>query len=188
MMIHKEKPSLEEAIEHFGVKGMRWGVRRSDAQLAKAKQERVQNRTGRREKNIKRAADQYRKASGSKVATKKSKKIYEARANLNEQALKVERAKLDVVLAKTAKGRSAATKTLKKEYGTYINSQDQEMANKMSTGEKAAFGVWGATTSIVISPLGAAAYLGTVAALSKAKKSRVEKDKKRFNETGVARL
>ena len=28
-MIHDDKPSLEEALEHHGIKGMRWGVRKS---------------------------------------------------------------------------------------------------------------------------------------------------------------
>lgn len=27
-MLHEQKPSLEEAIEHYGVKGMKWGVRK----------------------------------------------------------------------------------------------------------------------------------------------------------------
>lgn len=27
-MIHEDKPSLEEALEHHGVKGMKWGVRK----------------------------------------------------------------------------------------------------------------------------------------------------------------
>ena len=31
-----EKPSLEEALEHYGVKGMKWGVRRTQAQLDRA--------------------------------------------------------------------------------------------------------------------------------------------------------
>ena len=31
-----KKPSLEEALEHYGVMGMKWGVRRSDKQLARA--------------------------------------------------------------------------------------------------------------------------------------------------------
>jgi hypothetical protein len=29
MIIGQEKPSLEECIEHFGIKGMRWGKRKS---------------------------------------------------------------------------------------------------------------------------------------------------------------
>jgi hypothetical protein len=30
-MLHEEKPSLEEVLEHHGIKGMKWGVRKAGA-------------------------------------------------------------------------------------------------------------------------------------------------------------
>ncbi|MCA1806424.1 MAG: hypothetical protein LC687_00960 [Actinobacteria bacterium] len=32
-----DAPEFEEVLEHYGIKGMKWGVRRSDAQLARAR-------------------------------------------------------------------------------------------------------------------------------------------------------
>lgn len=37
MAIHQQKPSLEEALEHFGVKGMKWGQRKEESVITKPK-------------------------------------------------------------------------------------------------------------------------------------------------------
>lgn len=43
-MLHEQKPPLDEdLLKHYGVKGMRWGVRRSDEQLARARGEKVKS-------------------------------------------------------------------------------------------------------------------------------------------------
>lgn len=36
-MIHEEKPTLEDALQHFGVKGMHWGVIRNRSSYGQAK-------------------------------------------------------------------------------------------------------------------------------------------------------
>lgn len=49
VLTEDEKPTLDDVIEHYGVKGMKWGVRRSDEELSRS-----------------------RKASGSDSTSKKS--------------------------------------------------------------------------------------------------------------------
>lgn len=62
------KPSLDpDALEHYGIKGMKWGVRRSDEQLARARGK----RKGGVKKKVKKAAKAVDKAAGDYQAHKR---------------------------------------------------------------------------------------------------------------------
>jgi SepF-like predicted cell division protein (DUF552 family) len=71
-MIHEEKPDLEDYIlEHYGVMGMKWGVRRSQAALDRAAG-RVRTASRARDSDINEARKKSPKLE-KKVKTKKSK-------------------------------------------------------------------------------------------------------------------
>ena len=50
------KPSLEEALEHYGVKGMKWGVRRTPEQLGRARANRTAKLTPEQKQKVKKVA------------------------------------------------------------------------------------------------------------------------------------
>lgn len=110
-MIHEEKPSLEETLEHHGIKGMHWGVRKSSAQLARERKDNTK----------------YRKSTYD--ATKRSK----------EGPIKLHYSKDEILTARRVQqGRREVIKALDKKYGKdpktkkYIFSKEHEEAyNKL---------------------------------------------------------
>ncbi len=65
------KPSLDpESLEHYGIKGMKWGVRRTDDQLTRARGGKVGNAI---KKSAKQQVDFYKPAA--RVATSGAKKV-----------------------------------------------------------------------------------------------------------------
>lgn len=96
----------EDFLSHYGVKGMKWGVTRSDAQLARAsRMKRVSEGKGSVGDNVKTAAGMtgyqlargggsFKKAAGKKAAAiegKVTKKQEKATAKANEKAATKER-------------------------------------------------------------------------------------------------
>lgn len=63
----------EEALSHYGVKGMRWGVRRTDEQLARARAKRKGGKFKETPKNVQSKDAKVAKAAESKVKKKKKK-------------------------------------------------------------------------------------------------------------------
>ena len=62
-------------IQHYGVKGMKWGVRRSDAQLARARKARKKdNRSGDR-KLVDKSIDKSKKSGVGSLSNKQLKQV-----------------------------------------------------------------------------------------------------------------
>lgn len=77
--------TLDDVLEHYGIKGMRWGVRRTDEQLARA---RGRRRSSRREKSPDAAAAEEAKKKAKKggvssLSNQELKKLNE-RLNLEQ--------------------------------------------------------------------------------------------------------
>lgn len=167
-MLDQKKPPLEE-LTHYGVKGMRWGVRRSDAQLAKATK--PKGKAG-------------KEPSKSK---QKTNRIKQARGRSAKQEVRVQKAKAELLLAENDKQRKGAAKKLETEYGKYVNSPDRTTAARMTRGQKAAVGAGALLATVMTTPVGGAAFLAGAAGGNKYVKSRVRKDRKRFNDAVAAR-
>lgn len=77
--------TFEEFLAHYGVKGMRWGVRRSEAQLAEARGQKTHKKA---QKQAKRELKEDLKWASKAASTKGKVKAYNAMAKrMNEGAL-----------------------------------------------------------------------------------------------------
>jgi hypothetical protein len=119
------KPSLldEEALEHYGIKGMKWGVRRDRSVL-----DRQAGRTS--GPKLDKAADQIKK---------RDKRITEARKTVQADKVAVNKARMKVIKTRFNEGRKAAVAIKKGELKDLkvkkIMNPDRIDAAKMKSGE-----------------------------------------------------
>lgn len=129
------KPDLldPEALEHYGIKGMKWGVRRTEEQLARAR--------GAIKKSAKDQVDVYKKgAKKTKAAYKKSraktKKIEKARGEVTEQRVRLLGSKI-MSFRPDAEKRAKAKQNHAKVKREYLTNPDRVTASMLTDGEKA---------------------------------------------------
>jgi hypothetical protein len=145
-----EKPSLEEAIEHYGVKGMKWGVRRSRAELARAAgRELPRTRSSQ-------ARESVRKAGGTPARGVGKLAAYNFRASSKEirsARKEVRAAKKKIKNTKTPEARRKAQLELDMSVARQISAQ-------VTTGE--------AVAAVLLAPvsLGAVAAAGAAVQLN----------------------
>lgn len=129
-MVTRQKPSLEEALEHYGIKGMKWGVRRSDAQLARA----------RGAPSPRQVRDKVNQLEEKRVLRDRS--IDVARKSVAEDNAKVTKARVKVVKTFVKEGRKAANEVRKGELkelkAKRLRNPDRQEAAKLKSGEIAA--------------------------------------------------
>jgi hypothetical protein len=82
-----DAPTFGEVLEHFGIKGMKWGVRRTRAQIDAGASE--------DHKNAKAAREKARKGGGTKALTNQELQALITRANLETQYSKIAPSKFD---------------------------------------------------------------------------------------------
>lgn len=109
-MLIEEKPSLDELL-HYGVKGMRWGVRKDRSSSA-----------GPSRWEKRRARDQEIKDARARQASRQG------------ETLKAEAALYNSVVTG---GRKEAVATLRERQNDYFKNPDYALAAKKTTGEKA---------------------------------------------------
>ena len=163
----QQKPELEDVIAHYGVKGMRWGVRRTPEQLAKrqVRDNKVTDKAGNKLKGAERTA-----------------RIKEARGNVKKQELAVQKAQIEKAQATTKKGRDAANEVLKREYKKYVNHPDLADSLAQTRGQKAAFALATGAVGLATGGAGAIAFLGGGAAVSKYMKTATDAERNAYNE------
>jgi hypothetical protein len=88
----QDKPSLDEVLEHFGVKGMKWGVRRDPQE----RMDRI-NLSAVRQHNARVVNEAYKRAS---IQHPTNKNIREARANADKFDASVQRARTNYKMSK----------------------------------------------------------------------------------------
>lgn len=109
----EQKLYSEQILEHFGVKGMKWGVRRSDAQLraADAKRDRKSKNKAESKATVKSAKDKYHsdkqiKSARQRVAAR-DKKIGDAHIRAWDSKSKAEAQKAVNEMKALAKSKHA---------------------------------------------------------------------------------
>lgn len=125
----QEKPPLDEAIEHYGIKGMRWGVRRTPEQLARARGERL-----RKGKSVTPTKAVAKVASQLKTANKaRDADIKNAREQIPELKKKYKSAKKEYKVQRKEVGRKEAKKSLKPVQQKLWDAR--ELGSKKTSGE-----------------------------------------------------
>jgi len=150
------KPPLDEALEHYGVKGMKWGVRRSQAQLDRA--------AGRKRTTVK------ERVAKSKAKTAETK---DARARVASKERQLNRQVDRVNLAEAGKKQADEYLKLEKMSVDFLKDPDRSTALRLTTGEKAAMAAIAAVPGI-----GTAAAVGTLS-VNAGQRSMVKKQRKR---------
>lgn len=172
------KPSLEEALEHYGVKGMKWGVRRDQATLDRAagrrsikKARRSQDKEDRQKtkmKNLYPDASLARRVAGHKTVNPAARSadikqsralVKKMRSDLKETSKKAKQSKDPQEIAKL-------TKQYVEQRGEIKRSHEVARAMQMTLGEVVA-------VSVITTPLGGAiAYSNAKAASDRVRAQR----------------
>lgn len=151
----------DDILEHHGVKGMKWGVRKR----------RDGDSGGRSSRRSSKKSGDDSDARPSKRATRKASRaardaaIKDARKKLGEKDDAYEKATLDYLNASSDKGRKTAEKVMTKAYQELNNKDLQKTAAQRTGKEKvvnaASIAVYGATTlSAIAMATGAKRKLG----------------------------
>ncbi len=116
-MLHEQKPSLEEAIEHYGVKGMKWGVRKSG----------------------KRGSSSGKLSKLNKKLDKRDAEIGKARASVKKSREELSVARSVHYRTRVTKGRSEVARQskaeLKKAKMNFLLNPNRVTAAKLKSGE-----------------------------------------------------
>lgn len=134
------KPSLEDALEHHGVKGQRWGVRRQEKLHAQGQklQEKAKNPNNSNRKN-------------------RNLQIKIARTNVASRQIEIQRLARMSDKAKTPEERQKYDALATKKASALFNHPDTLTASRLTTGEKVTRGLLIAGT---IAAVGANAAAG----------------------------
>lgn len=149
-----------DELAHYGVKGMKWGVRKDRRGVRPAARALNDSGFGKLSKANKDRYDRKRAAKKAKKANKvTTAQIMEARAKTNARMAKIWAADQDVRLATTEEGKRKALAVVEK-YATQIRDTDDDRIGGMYTrGEKAALLVLGTAVAPGIGTIGAAGMI-----------------------------
>lgn len=118
MSDNRNRPSREEAIKHYGVKGMKWGVRRTDAQLGQA-----------------RRVTKVKKAQKVDENLGRGKRVRAARRSTLRTRAQMKEAERDVIRADTAKGKKEAIRIADEARAAHITNPNRATSRKITIGE-----------------------------------------------------
>lgn len=127
---------LDTHLEHYGVKGMKWGVRRGKDGVRPIARTLDNSRFGQAaKKNVAR----YESSKGAKRQPKRkvsNQEIIDARVRQAARVAKIYEADIKVRTATTKKGKESALKVVQKNGELLYNSRDAKIAAKWTTREK----------------------------------------------------
>lgn len=125
MRVSDSKPSLDTALAHYGVKGMKWGQRKAESSSSSGK------RPSRRQARKQRNAD-----------------IRRARVATAVRQGKLEEGIIDLEFGDTKRVRANGARMIAKYSDQLANSPDTQTAQKLTTGEKWTLGLGGAAMAL----------------------------------------
>lgn len=146
----EEVEPVDEFLAHYGVKGMRWGKRQSQASLDR--------QAGRKAQKEARAS--IRDTKSSRKAEKKAARkqadqdILDARARQEKRAGNLSKKAALTYAQTTKKGQEAADAAYMRAERVYLGGKDAQMAAKATRGEKVAGGLLvGAFATALVAPI-----------------------------------
>jgi len=167
-----KKPSLEEALEHYGVMGMKWGVRRDQAALDKASGRPNNSRSARAA--VRNVGGTPNRGVGKKSTWNymgSNKDVKNAREQVRKSNQKLMDAEDRLDSAKTSVEKAKAKKAFDKAESDFDTSHHRAIAAQMTAGEIGAIAIL--TTLATGNPLsGGVATIGAVGA-AKANSDRI---------------
>lgn len=125
-----DKPTIDEAMAHFGIMGMHWGSRKNTASSSNGKT----------------------KSKSTKPPKPTTAQIESARYSQGIRLRKAQEAQGNFMVARGAKGKNAAEKIMRNREKDLFTNPDAKTAALMTKGEKIATGIGlGALTIMTMS-------------------------------------
>ena len=142
--------NVDDFLEHYGVPGMKWGKRNSQASL-----DRQSGRSAKGEARASIRETNSNRRTEKKMARKQAdQEIINARARQEKRAGDLSKKAAMTYAQTTKKGQEAADAAYMKAERTYLTGKDAQVAAKATRGEKVVGGILvGVMTTTLLAPI-----------------------------------
>lgn len=147
---------VDDFLEHAGVKGMKWGVRKAESQ------ERINNGNHTSPKNPNKVARAEKKAAKKAAREEEDRQIIGARIRQEKRVANLNNKAAATYTATTKKGQKAAEEAYARAEKKALNNPDVETSQKLTSGERAVARV---NTAVALTAIGFTLAVGVGSAI-----------------------